>query len=121
VAINELACIYGARSNYVQLSDVRHPRGHKDNADLFQIFASLRTIRPSVFTIPGSDLLLEAACNVITNASYEQVFTEKSNVEVCSRILDLSMKSRKEEVQSVAASAFGAMSRYRDCTGDIKR
>lgn len=90
-------------------------------ADPFQIFGSLRTIRSSVFTISGSDLLLEAACNVITNASCAQAFTEKSNVEVCHRILDLSMKSRKEEVQSAAALAFGALSRYRDCTADIKR
>lgn len=121
VAINELACIYRAGSNYAQLSNVSNNARQVICADLVQIFASLRTIRPSVFTLPGSDLLLEAACNVITNAACEQVFTEKSNVDVCSRILDLSMKSRKEEVQSAAASAFGAMSRHRDCTADIKR
>ncbi|GHJ90423.1 hypothetical protein NliqN6_6825 [Naganishia liquefaciens] len=105
VAINELARIFCEREDHGQLAD---------------IFASLRTIRPSVFTLPGSDLLLEAACHVITNGSCSQAFTETSNVEMCKRILDLSMKSRKEEVQSASAAAFGALSRYRDCTADIK-
>ncbi|KAJ9116353.1 hypothetical protein QFC22_004794 [Naganishia vaughanmartiniae] len=92
-ALDELACVYRARD---------------DQRRLAEIFGSLCNVRASVFALPGSDLLLEAACRVISRTACKDAVHVKANWDVCSRILDLGMKCRKEDVQIAASRAFGA-------------
>jgi hypothetical protein len=86
-----------------------------------QILDSLQSIRASAWLTFGSDLLLEAAANCIV-ATACSASTESLAIKmVCMKIVQLGMQNKKESVQSAAAEAFGAFSRYRNCTPEIKR
>ncbi|KAJ9099164.1 hypothetical protein QFC21_004044 [Naganishia friedmannii] len=102
----ELANIHGALAALDELASVYRDRD--DQHRLAEIFGSLCNVRASAFAIPGSDLLLEAACRVISRTACKDAVHNKANWNVCCRILDFGMKSRKEEVQIAASKAFGA-------------
>ncbi|KAJ9100981.1 hypothetical protein QFC19_005377 [Naganishia cerealis] len=89
----ELANIHGALAAAYELACLY--RARSDQRRLSEIFGSLHKVRASAFVVP--------AC--------EDAVHVKAKWEVCSRVLDLSMKNRKEEVQVAASIAFGAMSR----------
>ncbi len=86
----------------------------------YQMMSGLLSVRPTTFTSFGADLSLEATCNLIAAAACSESLTDLS-LKVCQRVLELSMKSRREEVQTAAARAIGAISRYKDCSVELNR
>lgn len=86
-----------------------------------QILSSLSTVRPAVFAMRGSDPVLKAACDLITASMSAPSSSDEEAVSIAKKLLELSMKSRKDEVQRAAAHALGALSKYIDCSIEIKR
>ncbi|KAJ9124791.1 hypothetical protein QFC24_003160 [Naganishia onofrii] len=91
-ALGELACVYRARD---------------DQGRLAEIFGSLCNVRASAFVIPGSDLLLEAACRVISRTACNDAIHIKGNWDVCARILDLGCRSGRPAQKQSFAMALG--------------
>lgn len=87
---------------------------------LHKIAQALSTVRASIFAMRGSDPMLQAACDMITSSVCIQSVQDEPTMTTIMRILDLSWKSRKEEVHRSSAQALGAVSEYKDCSAEAK-
>lgn len=91
-----------------------------DEEALHRSVQALSSVRASIFAMRGSDPMLQAACDLIASSFRTASVQDEPAMATVMRILDLSWKSRKEEVHRSAAKAIGAISQYRDCSAEVK-
>lgn len=85
---------------------------------------ALETVRPAAITSFQTDLLLGAACNLLAQSLNALCFSPQhiaSTEKTVNRFMELSMKSRSEDVQEAVASAVGRLSKLRNCEVEAKR
>ncbi|KDQ11508.1 hypothetical protein BOTBODRAFT_457108 [Botryobasidium botryosum FD-172 SS1] len=96
----------------------KHPQFE---AERLQIYRDFITMPLSTFQKYRSELVLEAACNLIANCVSLEALQLDSPTPRWKAIFELGLKHQSESVQEAAAAAMASISRLVDYSTDVKR
>lgn len=86
-----------------------------------QIFRAISLARPAVFKAFAADQHLAAACNLIAHSATLASLEDAALEPTWRLLVDLSLKSRNEDVQLALARAWGGISRLVNIDSDLSR